>query len=173
MARTSGALALIGAACLLAGCSGSGSSGSGSSTNPEPVDPTASVADSSWQADAPEDAVSGFYADLAAGDVVAACGWWTPRYAETSVEDWNVGDYGRQVRSCPDLLSAVLDVLAIVGDPAEQLEVTDVTSETVDATHARVDVTLASADEPETYLLTRTADGWRISGDEAGDLGPG
>ena len=158
---------------MLAGCSGSGSGGSGSSTNPEPVDPTASVAGSSWQADSPEDAVSGFYADLAAGELETACGWWTDDYAAASVRDWNRGDYGAEVASCPELLGEIRDVLAIVGDPAEQLEVTDVTSETVDATHARVEVTLASADEPETYLLTRTAGGWRISGDEAGDLGPG
>jgi hypothetical protein len=33
-------------------------------------------------------------------------------------------------------------------------------------------VTLASAEEPETYVLTLTGTGWLISGDRAGDLAP-
>lgn len=117
--------------------------------------------------------MSAFYADLAAGELDAACGWWTARYTTFSVEEWNEGGYGQKVASCPELLQRIVDTLAIVGDPAEQLAVTDVRGTTAGPDEARVVVTLAAADEPETYLLTRTDEGWRIDGHEAGNLGPG
>lgn len=117
--------------------------------------------------------MAAFYADLAAGELDAACGWWTDDYTAASVEEWNEGGYGQQVANCPELLQNIVDTLAIVGDPAEQLAVTDLRSTAAGPAEARVVVTLAAADEPETYLLTRTDDGWRINGHETGDLGPG
>ncbi len=172
MARRTVALALAAAVALVSACSDEQDPGpqpesesSGPSTS-EPVSETAGA----------EAAVAGFYEELAAGELEAACDWWTDEYAASSVDDWNERDYGPEVDSCPDLLREVTEVLAIVGDPATQLAVTDVRGELTGADRARVDVTLAAADEPETYQVTLTPAGWRIggdrAGDRAGDLGP-
>lgn len=171
MARTL-ALALAAAAALLSACSDgkvpeSQSEQESESTSSEP--PTAELLSETAEAEA---AVAGFYEELAAGELQAACDWWTDEYAAKSVGDWNARDYGPEVDSCPDLLSEITEVLAIVGDPATQLAVTDVRGELTGADRARVDVTLAAADQPETYQLTLTPAGWRITGDRAGDLGP-
>lgn len=151
-------LAVLAAAFVLSACSDDDA--------PEKADPTESpthdpVADA-------EAAVSGFYEDFAANELETACTWWTDDYATTSVEEWNEGQYGPRVTTCPELLRAIRDVFTIVGEPSELLQVTEVNGELVDDTSARVDVMLAADDEEqETYELTLTDDGWRISGDDS------
>jgi hypothetical protein len=114
-----------------------------------------------------EAAVTGFYEDLAAGELASACAWWTERYAASSIAEWNDGGYGPQVRTCPDLLRAIREVFAIVGEPSDLLQVTEVDGELTDDTTAQVEVMLASDDEDsETYEVTLTDEGWRISGDD-------
>ena len=182
MARRSVVLALAATALVLTACSDEDDPGATPSAEvtvsaPSPSDatdePSAGLTTelTSEAADA-EAVVAAFYAAFAAGDVEQACDRWTTKYAASSVKGWNDGGYGREVLGCADLLSAISDVLATVGDPSTQLTVTDLHGELADDTHARVDVSLAAAEEPETYLLTLTAAGWLISGDEAGDLAP-
>lgn len=171
MGRKPLALALAVAALGLAGCGDDGEPEPAATADPTTASATAPVSEAGPEEGSPESAVAGFYEDLAAGELDAACAWWTTDYAATSVQDWNERDYGPDVQSCPELLREVTEVIAIVGDPAEQLAVTDLRSE-VEGGNARVEVTLASADQPETYLLTRGDDGWLISGHELGRLAP-
>lgn len=127
--------------------------------------PEPSAADPAGEAEA---AVRSFYEDFAADELKSACAWWTDDYAAHSVVEWNEGGYGPRVTSCPELLGAIREVFTVVGDPSDLLQVTDASGELTDDTTARVTVSLASDDEErETYELTLTDDGWRISGDDA------
>lgn len=182
-------VAALGATLALAGCSDDepadppspGEQTTSEQTTSEPTsdEPTASgsapdeptVTGPDVEPSSPEAAVVAFYDAFAAGDHAAACGWWTTDYTTLSIDRWNDGDYGPEVDSCRGLLRELTEVFAIVGDPAELLLVVEVSSEQPEDTRALVDVTLAAAeDETETYELTLTDDGWRISGDEAGEL---
>jgi|GEM_PF-4122883 len=166
----------VGAALVLAACSGGGSDGTDAGSG-DPSDSIASTATSGESQAAPspaaeaEDVVRSFYEDLAADELDDACAWWTPGYARTYVARWNDGEFGTPATSCPELLAQVRQVVAISGQPGEQLEVVMVSGELVDDATARVDVSLASAPgSVDTYRLSLTDAGWRISGDEAGEL---
>lgn len=151
-------LAVLAAAFVLAACSDDATPAKSEATESPTRDPVADA----------EAAVSGFYDDFAANELDTACEWWTDGYAASSVDEWNEGQYGPRVTSCPELLRAIRDVFTIVGEPSELLQVTEVNGELVDDTSARVDVMLAADDEEqETYELTLTDDGWRISGDDS------
>lgn len=114
-------------------------------------------------------AVRDFYGAFAEGDFDVACDSWTSAYAEESVKRWNDQGYGKPVTDCPGLLEALTGIYAMVGDPAEQLEVTDATGTLTSDTTARVDVKIASsATDTETYELTLTGGDWLISGDDPG-----
>jgi len=171
MALRTSALATLAAVAVLSACSGKDDPGTTSESDAPSSSGPSTSAPASPAAEA-EAAVSGFYEDFAAGDLDAACDWWTDAYAAVSVADWNKHDYGPKVDDCPGLLSEITKVLAIVGDPAAQLEVTEVHGKLTGPGEALVDVTLAAAAEPETYQVSRTASGWLISGDRAGDLAP-
>lgn len=118
-------------------------------------------------------AVSEFYGELAAGDLPTACSWWTQDYTELSIDRWNEGDFGKRIETCPDLLREITEVATLLEEASVVFEVADVSAELTGDDTARVEVSLASGTgEPEVYEVTRTAVGWRISGDEAGDLTP-
>ncbi len=152
------ALAAVAVLVVLPGCS--------DDEKPAQADPTESSAPDPV-ADA-EAAVTAFYEDFAADDLPGACEWWIDDYAASSVTEWNKGGYGPQVSSCPELLGAIRDVFAIVGDPSELLQVTETSTELTDDTTARVEVALSSDGAGrETYELTLTDHGWRISGDDS------
>lgn len=116
-----------------------------------------------------EAAVRAFYDEFAQGDFDKACASWTKDYADLSVKRWNDEGYGKPVDDCPGLLKALTHIYSMVGDPADQLEVTDTTGTLTGDTTARVDVTIASSDsDAETYELTLTDGDWLISGDDPG-----
>lgn len=116
-----------------------------------------------------EAAVRDFYGAFAKGDFAAACESWTSGYADESVKRWNDEGYGKPVTDCPGLLEALTGIYKMVGDPAEQLEVTDATGTLTSDTTARVDVKIASsATDTQTYELTLTNGNWLISGDDPG-----
>ena len=146
------ALALLAACLLLGGCT---------TGDPEPTKaPDASDA---------EAAVRDFYDAFASGDFATACESWTTDYVTESVKRWNDEGYGKPVTDCLGLLKALTGIYAMVGDPAEQLAVTDTTGTLTSDTTARVDVKIASsATDAETYLLTLTDGTWLISGDDPG-----
>jgi hypothetical protein len=160
-------LAALAATLLLTSCSDDESApespaGPAGTTESSSTGPTATATGPAADA---EIAVRDFYEQLAAGELVSACGWWTDDYVATSVRRWNATDNPAKVRTCPQLLREVTKTVAIVGRPSELFAVTAVSGDLTDDDSARVEVTLASADEPETYELTLTAVGWRISGD--------
>ena len=165
-------VSVVGAALVLGACSDDGSGdGSGDPASSEAVATSPETEAASSPAAEAEDVVRSFYEDLAADELDAACAWWTPAYARTYVARWNEGEFGTQVASCPELLAQIREVVAISGEPREQLEVVTVSGELVDDATARVDVSLASAPSSvDTYELSLTDAGWRISGDRAGEL---
>jgi hypothetical protein len=117
--------------------------------------------------------VRSFYEDFAAGDFDAACARWTADYAAETVEEWNQGDYGPRVSTCPEVLAEFIDVFSIAGKVTELLEVTDLSGELVDENTAHVDVALASGEgSTDTFELTLTDDGWLISGEVLADTTP-
>ncbi len=114
-----------------------------------------------------------FYEDFAAGDFDAACARWTEDYAAETVREWNQGDYGPRVSTCPEVLAEFIDVFSIAGKVTELLEVTDASGELVDENTAHVDVALASGEgSTDTFELTLTDDGWLISGEVLADTTP-
>ncbi|KAA1421617.1 hypothetical protein F0U44_04895 [Nocardioides humilatus] len=116
-----------------------------------------------------EAVVRDFYGAFGQGHFDTACAYWSSDYAAVSVKRWNDDGYGEPVKDCPGLLASLSDVYAMVGDPADQLEVTDTEGELTDDTTARVDVTIASSQgDAETYLLTLTDGDWLITGDDPG-----
>lgn len=169
------ALSLAATSLVLAGCSDDEPEDVGGEESSGPTDATdaTDATDLADPAAAAAAAIRAFYDDLAAGELAAACDWWTADYVASSIQRWNEGKFGNQVETCPALLREITTIATASSPASEVFAVDEVTGELTGDDAAEVVVTLASGGgEPETYLTTLTVDGWRISGDVAGDVEP-